>query len=150
MAANYDMTDSSAATAYSMIADTPPNTSPYEGTRLPIFRETKISPRTRLRDHSGSILESAHVMNSACGFGLRAPIAGTWLFASDRLRVESAARRQSGVLAIDRFHWQHIFSVPRTPRRPAKVKMVAWGVETQKDSAGPGVEQTAAHHVPRQ
>jgi hypothetical protein len=63
----------SAATAYSITAETPPSISPYAGTRLPTLRVTKISPGPDWVISSGSIRESAQVMNNVCGrCGVRA------------------------------------------------------------------------------
>src|SRR6266851_573836 len=57
----------SAVTAYSITALTPPIISPYAGTRFPTLRITNKSPGPDCVINSGSIRESAHVTNSACG-----------------------------------------------------------------------------------
>src|SRR5882757_2267102 len=57
----------SAVTAYSITALTPPIISPYAGTRFPTLRVTNKSPGPDCVIISGSIRESAHVTNNACG-----------------------------------------------------------------------------------
>ena len=64
---------SSAATAYSIVADTPPGSGPYDGTMLPALRITNMSPGSCCVTSSGTSRLSEHEMNS---------VRGCWLVAS--------------------------------------------------------------------